>query len=187
MPSCNILLIRHGITDYNRKGRIQGQLDMPLSDQGRRQAQELAQRFKPGQIQAIYSSDLSRAKETAEIIARAIKLPVEEYRPDLREICFGHWQGHTMAEVAQLYPEELALWRADQTYSAPHGGESFAQMTERGWKAVQEIAASHPGQTVAVVAHGGLIKGILCMANSMDLSQRSQLVLDNASYTTIEL
>jgi probable phosphoglycerate mutase len=184
---CNILLVRHGITDHNREGRIQGQLDVPLSAQGRHQAQELAQRLKPGQIQAMYSSDLSRAKETAAIIARAINLRIEAYRPDLREICFGRWQGHTMAEVAELYPEELALWRADRTYSAPHGGETFAQMTARGWKAVQELAILHPGETVAVVAHGGLIKGILCMARGIGLGQRSQLVVDNAAVTAIKL
>jgi probable phosphoglycerate mutase len=187
LSSCNIWLIRHGITEHNRNGRIQGQLDVPLSDQGRRQVHELAKRLRPGMIQAIYSSDLSRAKETAEIIARAIKLKVEEYRPDLREICFGRWQGHSRAEVAELYPEELAKWQADHTYSAPHGGESFAQMTARGWQAVQEIAASHPGQTVAVVAHGALIKGVLCTARGIKLSERSQLVVENASITPIKL
>ncbi|MGI6129366.1 MAG: histidine phosphatase family protein [bacterium] len=187
MHSCNILLIRHGITKYNRERRFQGQLDVPLSDEGRRQAQKLAQQFKPGQIQAIYSSDLSRAKETAEIIARAIMLKIESYRPDLREICFGHWQGHTMDEVAELYPEELAIWRADRTYSAPHGGETYAQLADRGFKAVQEIAASHPGQTVAVVAHGALIRAVLCKARGIDLSDRSQPVVDNASVTAIEI
>ncbi len=187
MSSCNIWLIRHGITEHNRNGRIQGQLDVPLSDQGRRQVHELAKRLRPGMIQAIYSSDLSRAKETAEIIARAIKLEIEEFRPDLREICFGRWQGHTMAEVAELYPKEFAIWKADRTYAAPHGGESFAQMTARGWQAVQEIAASHPGQNVAVVTHGGLIKGLLCMAQGIKLTERSQLVVDNASITPIKL
>lgn len=182
-----MLLIRHGVTDYNREGRIQGQLDVPLSNEGRRQVRELAGRLQPGEIQAIYSSDLRRAKETAEIIARAINTKIEEYRPDLREICFGHWQGYTMAEVAKLYPEELAIWRADRTYSAPHGGESFAQLAERGWRAAQEIAVSHPGQTVAVVAHGGLIKGILCLAHGIDLRERSELVVDNAAVTAIKL
>lgn len=182
-----ILLIRHGITDYNREGRIQGQLDVPLSDLGRCQVRELAERLKPGKIQAVHSSDLSRAKETAEIITRAITLKVDSYRPDLREICFGRWQGYTMAEVAELYPDELARWRADRTYSAPHGGESFAQLAERGWQAVQAIAAAHPGQTVAVVAHGALIKAVLCKARGIDLRDRSRLVVDNASVTAIKL
>lgn len=187
LSHCNIILIRHGITDYNRTGRLQGQIDIPLSDQGRQQAEKLAQKLKNKRIKALYSSDLSRARETAAIISRGIGLEIKDYRSDLREINFGTWERLTISELEETYPQQLAQWRADRSYSAPHGGETFAQLAARGWQAIREIAAQHPGQTVAVVAHGALIKGILCMAHGIGFQRRSRFTIDNASATTIKV
>jgi len=147
----------------------------------------VGQWLKTKQIQALYSSDLSRAKETAELISRAINLKIEPYRPDLREIDFGCWEGHTLAEVARLYPEQLARWRSDRTYLAPHGGETFAQLAARGWQALKEIAASNPGRKVAVVTHGGLIKAALCLAHGLGFQRRSEFTVDNTAVNTIRL
>lgn len=187
MPATRILLIRHGETEYNRTARIQGQLDVGLSEKGRRQARLLGRRLRQEKIAAIYASDLKRARETAQIICEETGLSIAGFREDLREIKFGRWQGHTMAEVEELYPEDVAFWRLDITNHAPPGGESYAAMRERGWRAVTELAAAHEGETVAVATHGGIVKAVLCTVLGIDLAERRRIVVDNASLSIIEL
>ncbi|BCV23980.1 MAG TPA: histidine phosphatase family protein [Firmicutes bacterium] len=187
MARTRVFLIRHGETEYNRSARIQGQLDVELSGKGRRQAQLLGRRLAHEEIAALYASDLKRARETAEMICREAGLSITGFREDLREIKFGRWQGHTMAEVEELYPADVAFWRADISRHAPPGGESYAAMRERGWRAVTELAAAHPGATVAVVSHGGIVKAVLCTVLGIDLAERRRVVVDNASLSIIEL
>ena len=161
MPIQRILLIRHGETDYNAEGRMQGQLDVPLNANGVQQAERTAAYVHDCYpLDAIYSSDLSRAADTAGAIARRMGLIVQ-HDERLREIHLGVFQGYTSAELAVRYPESYAAWRADRDHYVVPGGESFVQCHARGVAAFYEIIARHPGRTIAIVSHGGVVRGVL--------------------------
>jgi broad specificity phosphatase PhoE len=137
-----LLLVRHGETDWNAEGRLQGQTDRPLNDFGRRQAQRLGAELEADDLESIYSSDLARARETAEIVGERLGLPVA-FEPDLREKDWGNWEG--------LTPEER-----DRVEFV---GESTEAHQERTLAALRRIAERHPGdRLVLVVTHGGSIR-----------------------------
>jgi probable phosphoglycerate mutase len=138
-----ILLARHGETDWNRDLRFQGHADEPLNDTGRAQAERLAVMLQDEQLAAVYSSDLRRARETAEIVAHALGLPLAA-DPRLREIDVGSWQGRTRAEI------DGASW----------DGETYDDHRARSVAALVGIAAAHPGARVLVVSHGGTLRRI---------------------------
>jgi 2,3-bisphosphoglycerate-dependent phosphoglycerate mutase len=148
-----LLLVRHGETDWNADGRLQGHTDRPLSDYGRRQAQKLAEELEGEEIDAIYSSDLARARETAEIVGRRLGLPVE-LDPDLREKDWGTWEGLTSAERDRV---ELV-------------GESTEAHQERILRALGRISERQPGDgRVLVVTHGGSMRRVQVAAMGMAL------------------
>jgi len=139
-----LLLVRHGETDWNADGRLQGQTDRPLSDFGRRQARQLADELAEEELEAIYSSDLSRARETAEIVAERLGLPVV-LDPDLREKDWGTWEGLTAVERDRV---EFV-------------GESTEAHQERILGALRRISERHPGEgRVLVVTHGGSMRRV---------------------------
>jgi broad specificity phosphatase PhoE len=139
-----LLLVRHGETDWNADGRLQGQTDRPLNDFGRRQARTLAEQLAGEELEAIYSSDLSRARETAEIVGERLDLPVE-LDPELREKDWGTWEGLTAVERDRV---EFV-------------GESAEEHRERTLRALRRIAERHPGDgRVLVVTHGGSIRRV---------------------------
>lgn len=156
MGATTLLLIRHGETAWNAESRIQGQLDVPLSNAGIWQAGRLAQRLAEDRIDAIFASDLARAWLTAQPIGQSRQIDaVPDVR--LRERHFGIFQGHTLDEIAQRWPNELAAWRErDPQWSIP-AGESAAQFIERVLAALDDITHRHAGGIVAVVAHGGVL------------------------------
>jgi broad specificity phosphatase PhoE len=179
-----MVLIRHGETDWNRDRRIQGQTDIELSERGREQARLLALRLEREPIQAIYSSDLLRASRTAEPIAAALELPVHT-SPLLREVSFGAWEGLTASEVEAGWPVEYAAWREDSVRHRAPDGERIEELQLRAMRCATEILTAHPGQTVAVVAHGGSVKAILCGVMGFSLSLWRRLRLDNTSISRI--
>src|SRR5690349_11779156 len=136
-----LLLVRHGETDWNAEGRLQGHTDRPLNDYGREQARRLAEQLE--QIDAVYASDLSRARETAEIVAGRLGLPVV-IDPDLREKDWGTWEGLT----------------SDERLGVEYAGETTEAHRDRVLAAVQRIAERHPGERVLVVTHGGCLRRI---------------------------
>ena len=138
-----LLLIRHGETDWNAEGRLQGHTDRPLNDFGRRQANALADRLAGDGITAVYTSDLSRARETAEIVAGRLGLPVV-VDPDLRERNWGNWEGLTGSERDRV----------------EYVGEAIDAHGERVMRAVRRIAELHPGERVVVVTHGGSLRRV---------------------------
>jgi 2,3-bisphosphoglycerate-dependent phosphoglycerate mutase len=142
-----LLLARHGETDWNRELRIQGSSDIALNELGREQASALAQELADVPLDAIYSSDLSRARETAEAVAATHGLQVR-LDPRLRERAFGSWEGLTREDIAEL-PDR-----------SRHDGESDDEVRERVLEAVQAIADAHPGEQVLVVAHGGALNAL---------------------------
>jgi broad specificity phosphatase PhoE len=136
-----ILLARHGETEWNRDGRFQGHADPPLTDLGRTQAGVLAELLDDEALDALYSSDLSRARETAEIVGARLSLPVEQ-DARLREIDVGSWQGLTQADI------DGREW----------DGESYEQHRYRVLEALRQVADRHPDGRILVVAHGGTLR-----------------------------
>jgi len=153
------LIIRHGETEWNALGREMGQLDSPLTARGVEQAERVARALVAHRPSTVYSSDLGRAHHTARIIGAALGLtPRLDTR--LHERHMGIFQGLTSGESEIRHPVERAAYRADQHYLIP-GGESGAQRAERAFACLEELAARHPDETIALVTHGGLLMGIL--------------------------
>jgi broad specificity phosphatase PhoE len=151
-----LILVRHGQSVGNAQQFMQGQMDTPLTDLGREQAKALAKRLKGYGISAIYTSDLSRAYETAQIVGEELGIePVPD--PRLREIDLGGWSGLTRAEVIARYPEEWKRWEEGKDIEHA-GGESFSQFWERVREVLNEIIDRHRGETVLIVAHGGVTR-----------------------------
>jgi len=186
MESTCILLVRHGETDWNAAGRIQGHSDTPLNAAGRQQARRAAQRLAPEPVRALYSSDLARAFETAMIIGEPLGLTVVT-SPRLRERQYGAWEGLTAAEIQARYPEQFTMWRARSTDFAPPQGETIRQLLTRALAELQMIARRHLNEMVVVVTHGGfcyvLINHILGSVNG----DRREFTIDNASIHTLEV
>jgi alpha-ribazole phosphatase len=179
-----LMLIRHGETEWNRDRRIQGHTDIGLSERGREQASLLAERLAREPIRAIYSSDLARAYETAVPLAERLQLPVQT-TPLLREVGFGAWEGLTISEVEAQWPEEYAAWRQDSVSHRPPNGEQIVELQERAMAVVAEIVAAHPGELVAVVGHGGSVKAIVCGLMGFPLSVWRRLRADNAAISRL--
>jgi broad specificity phosphatase PhoE len=148
-----LLLVRHGETDWNADGRLQGQTDRPLSDFGRRQALQFADELADEELDAIYASDLARARETAEIVGERLGLPVV-FDPDLREKDWGTWEGLTAVERDRV---EFV-------------GESTEAHQERILRALRRISERHPGEgRVLVVTHGGSMRRVQTAAMGVAL------------------
>jgi probable phosphoglycerate mutase len=150
-----LLLVRHGETDWNAESRWQGHFDPSLNELGRRQAEALADQLSEEGIDAVYSSDLRRALETATIVARRIGVSV---RPllELREIDVGSWSGLTMDEIRTQLPDAIERLR-DHGYGW-EGGETPEELQVRVVRALREIVAAHPDGRVLVVTHGGVVR-----------------------------
>ena len=151
----DIYFIRHGETDWNRQARMQGHADVPLNDLGRQQAEQVASAMASYQLDAIYSSDLSRAWDTAIAIA--------QHHPQLqvqagslwRERDYGKFQGMTLPEVEAINPHAAQQWRSRVADFAPDGGENLLQFQARIATQLQSVAQQHAGQHIAIVCHGG--------------------------------
>ena len=153
----HLLLVRHGQSEWNAIGRWQGQADPPLSALGEEQARDAAGRLGATGFSAVVSSDLQRARRTAEILAEALGLGVR-VDPDLREIDVGQWQGLTRTEIEAGWPNALADWSAGRS-EAPPGGETRAHLAERARAALARAAAeASPGDHVLLVSHGALVR-----------------------------
>ncbi|NMB67435.1 MAG: histidine phosphatase family protein [Chloroflexi bacterium] len=164
-------LVRHGETDWNRERRLMGQLDIPLNAEGILQAAELAASLQGQPFDVLVSSDLLRARQTAETLAAALNLPLH-LDPRLREEHLGAWQGLTIDEIQARYPGQWEQRRADPPDFRPPGeGETIAEMAARACAAMDEIAAAHPRGRVLVVSHGILIAALLCRANNLPLAR----------------
>ncbi len=182
MQSTRIIAVRHGETDWNASGHIQGLRDIPLNDKGRwqalRAARLLADEAEP--VTAIYSSDLARAHETADSIAQACGIAVTP-EPRLRERGFGSFEGKTFAELESAYPADIARWRArDPDWAAP-GGESLRTLSERVLAATHALAQRHLGEQIVLVAHGGVLDMLYRFATRQQMDARRTWELGNAS------
>jgi broad specificity phosphatase PhoE len=158
-----LVLLRHGQTDYNVGGRMQGHLDSMLTETGVEQAASVAPEIARLVPDRLISSDLKRAVDTAELVSAACGLPVK-YDARLRETHLGEWQGRTVAEIEDGWPGAIATWRSDPGW-APPGGESRIEVVRRSLPVVEELDeefTTGEDTTVVLVAHGGLIAGLVC-------------------------
>ncbi len=161
-----ILIARHGQSDWNQEKRWQGHADRPLTERGRQQAQALAARLAHIDLDAVYSSDLQRARDTGAVVAESQGLELQQL-PELREVDVGSWSGLTRNEAEERFPEGFARWR--DGYPGWKDGETYEAMTDRVLRAVDEIAADHEGGRVLVVSHGGPIRAMHAAALGLDV------------------
>lgn len=174
-----IILIRHGQTQWNTQTRIQGHTDIGLDDHGRWQARQLGRALAHEPLSAIYSSDLSRARDTAQALADAVGLSVA-IDPGLRERGFGRFEGSTFAEIEQQWPEAALRWRRRDADYGPPGGEVLQDFYERSVRAVHTIAERHAGHTVALVTHGGVLDCLYRAATGQHLQAPRTWEIANA-------
>mgnify|MGYP001061924506 CR=1 FL=1 len=182
-----MVFVRHGQSEANVSGVFAGQTDVPLSPLGRKQACELkeflAEHYK---IDAVYSSDMSRAYDTVLPAAEAFGLTIRK-DISLREIDGGLWEGREIEEIARAYPEEYALWRSDTGLSRCTGGESMRELQERGIAGTERIAGRHRGQTVLLATHAGFLRAMQCYWEGRPLEEMKDIPwVPNASVTEVE-
>ena len=179
----SIILIRHGETAWNAVRRLQGHIDIPLNAEGERQAEALAAALSGERFDAIGASDLQRAHQTAAAVARHHGLEVVQ-DARLRERCYGAFEGLLYAEVARRYPDEWAAWQAREVDAVPPPGErlaeSFRAFYQRSLGAILDWAARHPGQSLALVAHGGVLECAYRAAHGMVLESPRSFPIRNA-------
>ena len=190
MPT-RIVFIRHGETDWNRIKRIQGHINIPLNDIGFEQARRIAARMarEAGAargIDAVYASDLVRARQTAEPTVAALGLSLR-LQQGLRERAYGVFQGHDSDEIADRFPDAYAVWQTRDPGFAPEGGESPRVFYHRVLHTVAQIAAEHPNGGIVCVTHGGVLDCVYRYAHGLALDAPRDYPLLNASLNTVEI
>ncbi|OPY58215.1 MAG: Phosphoserine phosphatase 1 [Pelotomaculum sp. PtaU1.Bin035] len=183
--SCRIFFVRHGETAWNALMKLQGHADVSLSDRGREQVELLARRLAGEKIHCFYSSDLSRACETAEIIAKPHRLNIKTV-PALREINFGVWEGLTIQEIKEVFADEIKMWWANPLSTRIPGGETLNDVAERSVGAVKKIIGDHSDENIVIVSHGGTIRSIIGSVLGMNLNEYWRLHLDNACLNLVD-
>jgi probable phosphoglycerate mutase len=181
-----ILLIRHGETDWNTEKRLQGHLDIGLNAEGLRQAQALGQALLNESLDAVYASDLQRAKHTAQAIAAPRGMTVQTHI-GLRERCYGAFEGLRHADISERYPREFAAWRArEMDVRYPDGNniaETLREFSARVLKAITDIASrhNHEDKKVAIVTHGGVLECVYREAKGIGYGSPRDFDILNAS------
>lgn len=175
MPDTRLLLVRHGQTAWNTEMRMQGHLDSPLTELGLKQAAALAEALVAWKPAALYSSSSGRALTTADVIAARLKAAGHTVSPhpraELREIRLGAWEGQTKAEIHARYGQAaLDFWQAPDKFVARDGAEGYLETQTRVWEAVQGLAETHRGQTLALVSHGVALQLLLARAENQPLA-----------------
>ena len=178
-------LMRHGQTDWNVESRFQGLTDRPLNDTGRGQAQAIRPLLHDVTFDAVYSSELHRAYETACIatdVADGSDRVVQDAR--LNEIGFGRFEGHTFEQLRDVFPDDFAVWQADRT-SNIHGGDRIQDVYDRMAAFLDDMRQRHDGQRVLVVSHGGTLALLMCVALGCDISRQYQFRFFNATISEV--
>jgi len=175
-----VLAIRHGETAWNLASRIQGQLDIGLNNTGLWQARRLALALADAGVSALYASDLKRALQTAQAVSARTGLPVVT-DSGLRERAFGIFEGQTYADIERRWPAQSRRWRQRDPAFGAEGGETLAAFYDRSVACATRLAASHPGETIALVAHGGVMDCLYRAATHAGLQAPRTWQLGNAS------
>jgi broad specificity phosphatase PhoE len=178
-------LVRHGQTDWNVEGRFQGQADPPLNAVGRAESRRLAAQLRGRHIDALYSSDLRRARQTAAYLSRAMDKPIR-LEPRLREINQGQWEGMLFTDISRQFPEISQVRQRNALDFRPPGGETVREVAARVLQAVDDIGHCHPGSQVIVVSHGVALAVILAVVNHVPWMDVFSLIPPNAGFLAVE-
>ncbi|MBC8274902.1 MAG: histidine phosphatase family protein, partial [Chloroflexi bacterium] len=182
-----LILVRHGETAWNQERRIQGgSSDVELSELGRKQVERLGLALKETKIDAIYSSPLKRALDTATAIASHHQLTVQ-VEPDLREMEVGELEGVSIADTGINFSQFLLQWRQGQGLEKLPGGESVADLADRLWATIQSINKKHRQETVVVVSHYFAVVATICKALGWPLTRLERIRLQTSSISIIDL
>ncbi|MGN0954743.1 histidine phosphatase family protein [Dialister sp.] len=179
-----VYMVRHGETDWNAAHRMQGWSDIPLNERGRAQAACAAAELASVPFHAVYTSPLKRAVETADVIRGKKPIPLIPEQ-GLIEINLGRWDGHTPDEMDILYPGQYDLWRSCPGDVHIDGGETFAEVQERAWKAFLQILRNETGKTVLLVSHMGCLSTILFRIAGYPLNDLWKHPIGNAALCRI--
>ena len=180
-----IYLLRHGEVVLAETRRFIGHLDVPLSAHGERQSRAQAARLAGARLAAVFTSDLERARRTAEIIASPHGL-TPTMIPALREMAMGRWDGRTAEEIQRSEPAAFADWMARVGEVPFPEGESVPDLRARAWPAFEAIVAAHAGESIAIVAHGGTNRALLCTALGLELHRILALGQDYGALSVLE-
>ncbi|MTI48150.1 histidine phosphatase family protein [Sporosalibacterium faouarense] len=180
-----LYIVRHGETEWNKKGKTQGMLDSSLTDLGIIQANRLANRLSEEKINHIYTSDLSRAHDTANIISKKLGLKLNVAK-ELREMNFGCWQGLTKKERKANYPKEHIVWHSEPHKASIEGAETLLQVKERTLDLINRLKIEHRDENVLLVSHGSAIKTLILGILGIDLSHYKKIAQSNTALNIIE-
>lgn len=182
-----IILVRHGETAWNKEGRFQGCTDIPLSEEGVSQAVLLSKALN-NNFDYVYTSPLSRARQTAQIICTDNSIVKPVILEDLREINFGAWEGLTIGQIREQYPAEYFSWRNDEVYGDLAGGDlTLKNAGSRAKKAILNLAEKHAGKKIVLVAHGGILKAALIEIFDWKMTMYHHFFLGNTSVSKISI
>ncbi len=173
-----LCLVRHGQTDWNLEGRYQGQSDVPLNENGFAQAMQLAEQLKGETFAAIYSSDLLRARQTAQPVAKMLGMPVQ-IEPRLREINQGEWEGVLVEDIRARYAELWSQRTVDPASVRPPGGETVGEVAARVYAALDDIARLFPTERALIVSHGLSIATAICREKGIPVGQAYTVIPEN--------
>jgi len=180
-----VYLVRHGTTDWNKEEIFRGRLDCKLNETGQAEARALAEYFRDIRLQAIYSSPLSRAMETAQAVAEAKALQVVPH-PEFIDIDFGEWQGLPLKEVREKYSELYRLWRERPEAIHFPGGENLARVRARAWEGLQKVIRENPDKTALILSHRVVTKVLICAVLGLDDSHFWHIKQDTTAVNCIE-
>lgn len=184
-PASRLILIRHGESTWNRERRIQGQLDPPLSEDGVAQARRVAGRLERREVEALYTSDLLRAAQTAEPIAASLGVDAEPM-VELREIFLGEWEGMHTDDLAARYPDAWDAWTREPSWDIVPGGEGAVAFEARVESTIDRIFERHPHGDVVVITHGGVIQIALHQVVGRTSHGIFAFRISNASISVVE-
>jgi len=188
MERRRLIFARHGQTEWNSVTRYQGKTDVPLNDDGRKQARRLAARLASWEPEAMFTSPLSRAAETARIVREGLLMeekPRLEILPALSEIDFGDWEGKTIPEIERGYGEIYRQWRENPSSVTPPGGESFTEVLQRVDRALESILSGFADR-ILVVGHGGIMRAALVKLLEVPSSLVWRMRMDNCSMLAVD-
>lgn len=180
-----LYLLRHGETEWNKNSIIQGQTDTELNESGLKAARKAVDLFKEIELDYIYSSDLKRARKTAQFIAQDKNLAIRE-SSKIREIAFGDWEGLKYNQIKDNFPRRAAAWEEDPLHNSPNSGENLLDFKKRVDNFFQKILSKHQGGKILVVSHGGVIKTYLTSVLAIEVNKYWQFQIDNCSLTELK-
>ncbi len=181
----DIILVRHGETEFNKEGVFRGRLDVELNERGREQAEAVAKALRSPPIVAVYTSPLARARSTADAIARehGVKPTVDEA---FNNIDLGEWQGVKKTQVRDREPKAWALWTTEPEHLRIPGGETLAEIRERAYTRLLDLAIRHDGERIAVVTHRSVSRVLAGAVLGMSEGYFWKFYMDNAGYSLLQ-